>query len=222
MKVAITYPADFPLTGWDKEVFHKRIQRLFDRSYFDTWTLGECRTKFPLPENDAYRALRSELDVWHCTEFRSMPDSVRTSLPGKVALLIGAGIAIRYETPDSWAHRLGRLYSPAMAVWLAVLCAILFSVCVGLIAVSGKLKARVATSSASIASEISPIAAIPPSDPLPLAAPSGTPTPLLEAQLNTDSPGPGLDRITEALKAYPGAYDVRIVLTPVAPGHLGP
>lgn len=92
MRIAIAYPADFPLTGWSKEVFHYRLQHAICRDFFNVCVLEKLRTSRGLVETEESELLREELGAFHCAHFKKMSRALRLEVASKVGQYLGIEI----------------------------------------------------------------------------------------------------------------------------------
>ena len=92
--ISISYPAEFPLTGWEKEVFHYRLIGAFKCKYFSAYALDAAR-KAVFAEDDAkieWNQTGKDLHVFEGMDPAKMPASLRAVLPAKVSEYVGVDV----------------------------------------------------------------------------------------------------------------------------------
>lgn len=202
MQVKITYPSEFPLSGWDKAIFGIRVQKMFKRSWFDICTLDDCRKSVGL--QDSEDALRKELGALHCLNFKQMPPEVLDALPEKVSQYIGVEVQ--------------RANRPRHLSGLRIVGGIALAAIVGISAVT--LNGG-ATAKHKLELLPEPTSHVPTLAPLPALSALSNPNastsidPVFSASFFTTAPRQSINRIAAAIPASGGRFDVSVTVTPV-------
>lgn len=202
MKVKISYPPEFPLSGWDKAIFGIRVQNMFRDKWFSVCSLDDCRKSVGL--QDSEDALRRELGALHCLDFKKMPPEVLDALPEKVSQYIG--VEVRK------ADRSGPFSGPRIAGGIAL------AAIVGIAAVTlnggatAKQKFELLPEQKSPAPTLEPFPAqrslLPPNV-------STSIDPVFSASFLTTAPRQSINRIAAAIPASGGKFDVVVTVTPL-------
>ncbi|MDW5418124.1 hypothetical protein R6242_16275 [Iodobacter sp. CM08] len=106
MKVTISYPPDFRLSGWSKEVFHYRLIQALRGDSFYIYTLQQCRESLGLDENEQ---LHDDLSVFSSMNYSKMSSSVLATLPSKISEYLGVKIQMHRLAGAGLIARLLRL-----------------------------------------------------------------------------------------------------------------
>lgn len=204
MQVEITYPPEFPLSGWEKAIFGIRVGNMFRESSFNVCALDDCRESAGL--QDPERALRKELGALHCLDFKKMPPEVLDALPEKVSQYIGVKVQ-RANRP--------RLFSGPRILGGIALAAIMSVAAVTLNSgATAKQKAELLPAPYTLGPALEPLTArgsLPPP-----GAPTST-DPAFSASFSTTAPRQSIKRIAEAIPANGGRFIVEVTVTP-SPG----
>lgn len=223
MKVGISYADGFPLTGWAKETFNKRVLNAFGNGFFDACDLDACRSVLGLKEVGANPDLRAELHSWHCTYFRDMPDIVRAELPTKVSEYLGEKVSIRYTEKPSFPSGWARVAQPRFLVPLCLLTTLAVASCVALLLLPEKKVPVYPLGTILPAPTLRPDESHDVNAASSRASVQEDPDPILDTQSRTQSPRATLQGLSTALmgiseSAGAAVYDVRVIVTPV-PQH---
>lgn len=203
MRIEITYPHDFPLTGWDKAMFGVRVAGMFKQRWLAANTLDSCRKSAGLGEGP--KQLRDDIHELHCVNFSGLPKDVLDELPAKVGEYIGVGLR--------------RIYRPPALTWPLVVIALAVLLAVGVSVAS--FVSRTSAHEKTVAS-MSSLPAIPKA---PLLMPSAlpleparsleplSPDPIFSASITTANPRQSVERIAAAIPASAGTFDVSVSVT---------
>lgn len=115
MKITISYPPDFPLSGWSKEVFHYRLIRALSGDSICIYMLEQCRKSLCLDDDgkslglDDGEQIYEDLSVFSSMDYSKMSTSVLAALPSKISDYLGVKIQMHQLAGAGLIARLLRL-----------------------------------------------------------------------------------------------------------------
>ena len=204
MKIKISYPPEFPLSGWDKAIFGIRVQNMFRDKWFSVCSLDDCRKSLGLQDSD--HALRRELGELHCLDFKKMPPEVLDALPAKVSEFIVVEVQKANRSEHFSGPRI--LGGIALAAILGIAAVTLNS------RATAKQKAELLPPPYPLAPALDHLPAQR-SLSLPEALKSADPT--FSASFSTTAPRQSIKRIAAVVPANGGRFNVEVTVTP-SPG----
>ena len=114
MYVAIKYPEQFPLAGYDLALFDWSVRNLFDGNSFSSYRLEKLAKRIHVDLSDERKkTLSEEFDELGWSEFAELPDVVAKGLPARVGEFLGVEIQLLRVPPFSVRRWIGRVLPDA-------------------------------------------------------------------------------------------------------------